>query len=176
MAKKEFKTPTITGYFDVKEFALSKPREQWAIKSEGAQITFSYSTDTAPTWNPTAKQYTNKEGKVKYQTRIKIGSKCVWYNESKQIVPKPLNSELNGKQYEVMIIGNDLGVASEPMKASGLWAQAIMFKERQRNFFDEVEGFGSEEPNVVSEPTQAQAQAQAQASEQVKKYTDTLPF
>lgn len=183
MAKKNFRTDLVTGYFDVKIYNATKPREQWLTKQNGDSITFVVSLgEKTPEWtNGNIKSYTDKKGNPRQIAKVKIGASCIFYNENKERINRPDNNDLDGKRFEAFIVGTDLGQNADN-KASGLWANAIMLREVQ------VEQFGdcSFDDNATYTHTQytPQAAAAGAARQPVRqpaaipptKAADELPF
>lgn len=175
MAKKYFRTDLVTGYFDVKIYNATKPREQWLTKQNGDSITFVVSLgERMPEWaNGNIKSYKDKSGNDRQIAKIKIGGSCVFYNESKERINRPDNNYLDGKRFEAFIVGTDLG-KNDANKASGLWANAIMLREVQVEQFGDC-NFG-DNATQYTPPTAAAPIAQQPAAIPPTKAADVLPF
>lgn len=178
MAKKTFRTDLVTGYFDVKIYNATKPREQWLTKQNGDSITFVVSLgERTPEWtNGNVKSYTDKNGNPRQIAKVKIGASCVFYNESKERINRPDNNDLDGKRFEAFIVGTDLG-QNVDNKASGLWANAIMIREVQVEQFGDC-SFGVSQyapPTAAADPI-AQQPVQQPAAIPPTKAADELPF
>lgn len=174
--KRQFKTPLVSGYFDVKIYNASKPREQWLVKQDGDTITFNASLGTnTPEWvGDNIKSYTNKQGQQANMARVKIGSSCIFYNDKKQKIARPCNNDLNGRKYEAFIAGTDLG--HNEQKASGLWANAIMIREVEVAAFGDDDNFDN--ATQYTPPTAAPiAQQPVQPTQPIQQQAaDKLPF
>lgn len=160
--KRTFKTNKVEGYFDCRIYNATKPREQWLLKGDNDTISFIVSkTDDLAFAGENIKTYTDKNGNTRQIVRIKISCNCRFYDEHKNQVPRPTIKALDGKRFECYINGTDLGLNNGQMKANGLWASAVMFKELQFDDFNNVD-FG--------EPQQEQEQ------EQEQQFNGNLPF
>ena len=151
--KRTFKTNKVEGYFDCRIYNASKPREQWLLKGDNDTISFIVSrADNLEFAGENIKEYTDKNGNVRQLVRIKISNNCRFYDEHKNQVPRPTIKALDGKRFECYINGTDLGRDNEAMKANGLWASAILFKEIQFDDFSDID-FG--EPQQPQQPQQS---------------------
>lgn len=165
-------TDLLEGYFDVKIYQDGKPREQWRMKADDDNITFSFITREAGEFSQFAKQFTNKDGEQMHRVTFKIGRNCHWYNERAEQVERPSSAELDGKRFRVkMVYRALLPDPNNDKSPRGYWASAIMFKECQSNPFmpmDEVGGF--QQP----QQPQPQQQPQQQPPQNVQAFFDAL--
>lgn len=158
------------GFFWVKEYMPNVPANQQPIIGEGKtiKIRLSWPADQVPEelkqYPEELKQYTTKDGAARVSTRIKAGKFCNWYDSRGKAVIKPLNTELDGKRYQLKIdfVYKEKNPTNH-LAPSGFWANAIMFKldARECNFtpFDELD----DEENTASAPVQQAAAPAAQA-------------
>ena len=150
--KRTFKTAKVEGYFDCRIYNASKPREQWLLKGDNDTISFIVSkADNLEFAGENIKEYIDKNGNARQLVRIKVSSNCRFYDEHKNQVPRPTIKALDGKRFECYINGTDLGRDNGQMKANGLWASAILFKEIQFDDFNAID-FG--EPQQPQQPQQ----------------------
>ena len=162
MAKETRVTDTLTGWFDVKVYNERVSRENWKMKGEDDQIaftvTFAAGDTAAVPFAAHGKPYTDGSGNPRLRVNFKIGTRCTWYDEQAQPIAKPLNSVLDGRQYECVIQYSTLdGDQANPKSPRGYWANAIQLREVQRNPFTAMPGAAPvpPQPDVV-QPNTAQ--------------------
>lgn len=130
---------SLQGYFDVRDFNAKKPREQWAIKGNDTTISFGVKYETLPDeFKQYAKPYTDRNGNQRYIVRFKIGANCKWFDKTGTVTPRPDNTYLDGKPFEVTIQYATLNGDPTKKEASGYWCNAIMFREVNTNPFDGI--------------------------------------
>lgn len=171
MAKKTKVTDTLTGWFDVKVYNERIARENWKMKGEDDQITFTVTFaagDTAAVpFAEHGKPYADGSGNPRLRVNFKIGTRCTWYDEQAQPIAKPSNSQLDGRQYECVIQYSTLdGDPTNPKSPRGYWANAIQLREVQRNPFTVMPGAAPVPPQPVTVPQQQQQQPQYQQQQQ----------
>lgn len=167
--KRTFKSNKVEGYFDCRIYNATKPREQWLLKGDNDTISFIVSrADNLEFAGENIKAYTDKNGTARQLVRVKVSSNCRFYDEHKNQVPRPTIKALDGKRFECYINGTDLGKNNGQMKANGLWASAILFKEVQIDDFSNID-FGDEPvPQQPQQPVLQQPQQQG--------FSGDLPF
>jgi len=156
----------LRGYFDVKVYS-TKPREQRPVKGNDEVITFGVKFQDKPeAFADYARPYTDKKGNEAYFVQFKVSNNCKWFDKNGRSVPRPDNTYLDGKQFEVMIQYAQLNGDAGKMEARGYWCNAIMYKEISENPF---EGMSLEE-----EPVESKAEAY-EAQEEAKSAPATVP-
>lgn len=158
-------TDTLTGWFDVKVYNERVSRENWKLKGEDDNIaftvTFAAGDTAAMHFAAHGKPYTDGSGNPRLRVNFKIGTRCTWFNELAQPIAKPLNSVLDGKQYECVIQYSTLdGDPTNPKSPRGYWANAIQLREVQRNPFTAMPGAVPVPPQPAAVPQQQQQQPQ----------------
>ena len=163
MAKETRVTDTLTGWFDVKVYNERIARENWKLKGEDDNIaftvTFAAGDTAAMPFAAHGKPYTDGSGNPRLRVNFKIGTRCTWFDERAQPIAKPLNSVLDGKQYECIIQYSTLdGDPANPKSPRGYWANAIQLREVQRNPFTAMPGAAPvpPQPASVQQPQQPQ--------------------
>lgn len=165
MAKETRVSDTLTGWFDVKVYNERIARENWKLKGEDDQIaftvTFAAGDTAAMPFAAHGKPYTDGSGNPRLRVNFKIGTRCTWFDEQAQPIAKPLNSLLDGKQYECIIQYSTLdGDPTNPKSPRGYWANAIQLREVQRNPFTAMPGAAPIPPQPAAVPQQSQYQPQ----------------
>lgn len=131
-------TEKLTGFFNVRKYKEGKPREQWAMLSDGENITFNTVFHDLPAdFQQFAKEYTDASGNRRWRVSFKITPRCRWYDHNAEAVDRPTNSELDGKRYNARISYNVV-IPSNPddtKAARGFWANAIQYEEYIDNPF-----------------------------------------
>ena len=180
MAKELKLTQTLSGWFDVKVYNERIARENWKLKGEDDQIaftvTFAAGDTAALPFAAHGKPYTDGSGNPRLRVNFKIGTRCDWFDEQAQPIAKPLNSVLDGKQYECIIQYSTLdGDPANPKSPRGYWANAIQLREVQRNPFTAMPGAAPvppmpQQPQQYQQPQPAQPQYQQQQQPQQPQY------
>ena len=180
MAKELKLTQTLSGWFDVKVYNERIARENWKLKGEDDQIaftvTFAAGDTAALPFAAHGKPYTDGSGNPRLRVNFKIGTRCDWFDEQAQPIAKPLNSVLDGKQYECVIQYSTLdGDPANPKSPRGYWANAIQLREVQRNPFTAMPGAAPvppmpQQPQQYQQPQPAQPQYQQQQQPQQPQY------
>ena len=165
MAKETKVSDTLTGWFDVKVYNERIARENWKLKGEDDQIaftvTFAAGDTAAQPFAAHGKPYADNNGNNRLRVNFKIGNRCTWFDEQAQPIAKPLNSVLDGKQYECIIQYSTLdGDPTNPKSPRGYWADAIQLREVQRNPFTVMPGAAPVPPQPAAVPQQQQPQFQ----------------
>ena len=173
-------TDTLTGWFDVKVYNERIARENWKLKGEDDNIaftvTFAAGDTAAMPFAAHGKPYTDGSGNPRLRVNFKIGTRCTWFDERAQPIAKPLNSALDGKQYECVIQYSTLdGDPTNPKSPRGYWANAIQLREVQRNPFTAMPGAAPvppmpQQPQQYQQPQPAQPQYQQQQQPQQPQY------
>ena len=185
MAKELKLTQTLSGWFDVKVYNERIARENWKLKGEDDQIaftvTFAAGDTAALPFAAHGKPYTDGSGNPRLRVNFKIGTRCDWFDEQAQPIAKPLNSVLDGKQYECIIQYSTLdGDPANPKSPRGYWANAIQLREVQRNPFTAMPGAAPvppmpQQPQQYQQPQPAQPQYQQQQQPQQPQYQQPQP-
>lgn len=178
MTKKVIKLENV--HFNVRRYAANVAYKDQQILSEQDQISLGIVCD--PENVPAEMQgsefvvpYEDKEGKQKMRAKIKIGVLCEWYNEKHKRIDKPLNADLEAKQWEAYVRFVEKARNPNNDKApSGFWANSIMLREKPT---DPFAGCGFDDvPSAAVNPAPIEAEAEAEpVAEPVKKDPD-LPF
>lgn len=180
MAKEQFMTKKLTGYFDVREYKEGKSREQRRLLSNTETIGFtaSFNADDAE-----LQQYlqfakpVEKNGVTRYYVSFKINYKCNWFDENAQPIERPDSSYLENKPFEVIIRyavvvpqGVFVPTPQNPIdkRARGYWANAIQFREVVTNPFAAMPGAATVPPmpQHPQQPQYQQPQPQPQQPQQ----------
>jgi hypothetical protein len=178
MAKEQFMTKKITGYFDVREYKEGKSREQRRLLSNTETIGFtvSFNADDAE-----LQQYlqfakpVEKNGVTRYYVSFKINYKCNWFDENAQPIERPDSSYLENKPFEVIIRyavvvpqGVFVPTPQNPIdkRARGYWANAIQFREVATNPFTVMAGAAPVSPMPQQQPQYQQQTQQTQQPQQ----------
>lgn len=198
---KETKIIKLTGFFSVRQYKKGVPRNEQAILPDGEQIAFIASIPfeqqpDEPAEIAAARPYGSpyeirkEDGTVikKLRLKIKIGGKyCQWYESTPNglVEHRPTNNEMDGKKYQVAIkyVFKDKK-NDNPLAASGMWANAVAFREIRQAAFDENpfgddEDFSNLTPTIDPTPTQAASPvAPGETPEQSgnEKKNGDLPF
>lgn len=151
-------TDLIEGFFDVRIYQDGKPREQWRLKNDDDNISFSCSLTKVGDFERFAKKF-EKNGETYYRVTFKIGRNCRWYNERAEAVARPSNESLDGKRFAAKVQYREVIPEDMSGKAPrGYWVSAIMFKAIDDNPFTAMEGSSDycakkneEEPDNVRE-------------------------
>ena len=132
------KLTKIEGYFDVRIYNATLPREQWAIKSNNDIISFVARDVQLPEGKEFSKAITRPDGTTYSLCKFKIGKNCKYYDGHAKAIERPQPAELDGKRFEVNLVYNVLPKdEKQPTKACGLWVDAIMLREIEANPFAE---------------------------------------
>jgi len=194
---KEEKTIKLTGFFSVRQYKKGVPRNEQAILADDQQIAFIASIPFEPQPDEPAEitaarpygspyEIIKDDGTVikKLRLKIKIGSKyCQWFEampDGTMRKHRPENTEMDGKKYQVVAKYTYKEKKSDDsLSASGMWANAIAFREVTQSAFDENpfgdEDFSNVPPVVNPAPTQAAMPETPEQSGNEKKDGD-LPF
>lgn len=135
----------ITGWFDVRIYNERISRENWKIKGEDDQISFTATFDAASKeaaqFAAHGRPYTDGNGNQRVRVTFKIGVRCRWFDETAQAVPRPRNADLDGKKFEVSIQYNEIAAdPNNPKAPRGYWVDAIQFREAVTNPFTAMTG------------------------------------
>lgn len=173
MAKETKVSDTLTGWFDVKVYNERIARENWKLKGEDDQIaftvTFAAGDAAAVPFAAHGKPYTDGSGHPRLRVNFKIGTRCTWFDEQAQPIAKPLNSVLDGRQYECVIQYSTLdGDPANPKSPRGYWANAIQLREVQRNPFTAMPGAAPMPPQPAAVPQQPQQHQQLRQPQQTQ--------
>lgn len=138
-------TDQLTGYFDVRVYNERIPKENWKLKGNEDNITFGTSLAAddprVKDFAEFGKPYTDKNGNQRVRVNFKIGGRCRWYDEQAQLMAKPDNADLDGKQYEAVIQYNTLHAdPANPKKPRGYWVNQIQIREVMSNPFSAMGG------------------------------------
>lgn len=173
MAKEQFMTKKLTGFFDVREYKEGKSREQRRLLSNTETIGFTVSFNAD---DPEFQQYlqfakpVEKNGATRFYVSFKINYKCNWFDENAQPTERPDSSYLENKPFEVIMRyvvvipqGVFVPTPQNPIdkRAKGFWVNAIQFREAQANPFTAMVG-ASPVPPMPQHPQPAQPQYQQQ--------------
>lgn len=139
MTKKVIKIDN--AHFNVRRYAANVEYKNQQILSEQDQISIGLVCN--PNEIPEELQgsqflvpFTGKDGSQKLKAKFKIGVFCEWYDETQQKIGKPLNAELEAKQWEAYISYTEKPRNPANDKApSGLWVNAIMLREKPSSPF-----------------------------------------
>lgn len=147
MAKEQFMTKKLTGYFDVREYKEGKSREQRRLLSNMETIGFTVSFDADDAELQQYLQFAKpveKNGVTRYYVSFKINYKCNWFDENAQPTDRPDSSYLENKPFEVIMRyavvvpqGVFVPTPQNPIdkRAKGYWVNAIQFREAEINPF-----------------------------------------
>lgn len=163
---KENKKTRVTGYFSVRAYKKGVPTKEQAIIAEGGQIAFIANIGAvAQAGEPayiaelrqhgTPYEFTKEDGtKVqKIRVKFKIGKFCEWFGGV-----KPANADLDGKRFDAVIQYQHREKKSDnPLSPSGLWANAIAFREIRRSAFESDPFENEEEQGVIPAAPSASA-------------------
>lgn len=135
----------ITGWFDVRVYNERVSRENWKLKGDDDNISFTATFDAgsqeAQQFSAHGKPYTDNAGNNRVRVTFKIGGRCRWYDQQAQPCAKPTNAELDGKKFEASIQYNELaGDVNNPKAPRGYWVNAIQFREADINPFTAMVG------------------------------------
>lgn len=150
-------TDLLSGFFNVRKYQEGKPRDQWKIKADDDNISFSAVVADAGKFSQFAKPFMNREGEQLYRVTFKIGCNCRWYDDTASQVARPANADLDGKRFTAKIQYNTLVPADPNGKAArGYWVNAIMFRQEDANPFAAMEGSANYVPlqQPVQQPMQ----------------------
>ena len=175
MAKETKVSDILTGWFDVKVYNERIARENWKLKGEDDQIaftvTFAAGDTAAMPFAAHGKPYTDGSGHPRLRVNFKIGKRCTWFDEQARPIAKPLNSSLDGKQYECVIQYSTLdGDPTNPKSPRGYWANAIQLREVQRNPFSVMPVAAPMPPQPVAAPMPPQPADVPQQQQQQPQY------
>ena len=173
MARELKLTQTLTGWFDVRVYNERIARENRQIKGEndniGFTVTFAAGDPAAVAFATHGKPYADANGNHRLRVNFKIGRNCRWFDEKAEPVAKPSNTDLDGKQFEVVMQYNELeGDPSKPLSPKGYWVDAIQFREVRQNPFAAMPGAAPvpPTPQQPQQPTTQPAQPQYQNQQQ----------
>ena len=179
MAREQFMTKKLTGYFDVREYKEGKSREQRRLLSNtetiGFTVTFNADDAELQQYLQFAKPV-EKNGATRYYVSFKINYKCNWFDENAQPTERPDSSYLENKPFEVIMRyavvvpqGVFVPTPQNPIdkRARGYWANAIQFREAVTNPFTAMPG-AAPVPPIPQHPQQTQ-QPQYQQQQQTQQ-------
>lgn len=152
MEKKEFLTEKMTGFFGVRIYKEGTPKENQKIKGDDEQIDFNVVYSSNPeNFSRFAKNYKNKDGEDRWRVTFKIGTNARWFDGNAQPICKPLNTDLDGKRWDVRIQGVELVPDDMSGKsARGYWANAIQASEHVDNPFTPFSGGVAMTPDNIT--------------------------
>jgi hypothetical protein len=132
------KLTKIEGYFDVRIYNATLPREQWQVKSANDVIAFVSKNLELTEGGEFLKTIEKQDGSTYTLAKFKIGKNCKFYDSHAKAIERPQPAELDGKRFEVNLVYNVLPKdEKQPTKACGLWVDAIMLHEIEANPFAE---------------------------------------
>lgn len=179
MAKEQFMTNTLMGYFDVREYKEGKSREQRRLLSNTETIGFTVSFDANDAELQQYLQFAKpveKNGITRYYVSFKINHKCNWFDENALPTERPVSVYLENKPFEVIMRyavvvpqGVFVPTPQNPIdkRARGYWVDAIQFREVQQNPFAAMPG-AAPVPPMPQQPQQQQYhQPQPQPQQQI---------
>ena len=178
MAKEQFMTKKLTGYFDVREYKEGKSREQRRLLSNTETIGFTVSFNADDSELQQYLQFAKpveKNGVTRYYVSFKINYKCNWFDENAQQTDRPDSSYLENKPFEVIMRyavvipqGVFVPTPQNPIdkRAKGYWVNAIQFREVLTNPFAAMAGAATVPPMPKQKPQQQQQQQPQQQQQQ----------
>lgn len=175
MARELKLTQTLTGWFDVKVYNERIARENWKIKGEDDNIsfgvTFAAGDPAAVEFSTHGKPYADSNGNPRLRVNFKIGPRCDWFDEQARPISKPLNSVLDGRQYECVIQYSTLdGDPTNPKSPRGYWVNAIQLREVRQNPFAAMPGAAPVPPMPQPQQPPIPQQQQQQYQQQQQQY------
>lgn len=166
-------TEKLTGWFDVKVYNDRQPRENWKLKADEDNISFTTTFEQCPpALQEFSKQYQDSIGNTRHRVTFKIGSRCNWFDANAQPVQRPSNADLDGRRFEVRIQYNTVR-PTDPNNAKaprGYWANAVQFREVQDNPFAAFDAQPVPQPAPFAAPQQTVGATRDFAQQQWDEY------
>lgn len=149
-------TPKISGIFNCRKYDQTgkRPYEQRELMADTDNVTFSTTfgmneipeclqgaTDNMkPIVSRKEREDAEHDGRQpqadRVAVRFKIGQRTNWFDKNAKPCARPTNEELDGKRFMVQLdfVKREKDPAN-PLKASGLWVNSIMYAEITNNPF-----------------------------------------
>lgn len=130
-------TKNIAGYFNVRIYNETKPKEKWQIKGEDDTITFTtcFFHECPDEFKTYAKEG-EKDGEKRFYVTFKIGSRAKWYDSKGQLIAKTLNADLENKKFDCRFRYVQLDPQPNSTKgARGYWVDSVQIAEFVDNPF-----------------------------------------
>lgn len=172
-------TPKISGIFDCRKYDQSgkKQHDQREMLADSDNITFSalfpanqvpevFTTNgtlddfARPKTSKRERETAEREGREAVldvvSVKFKIGSNCKWFDRFAKPMSRPTNAELEANRFDVQLdFTKKEKDATNPLKPSGYWVNAIMIKPIENNPFTE-QAFDNDEVDDDPEPETAE--------------------
>lgn len=156
MANKINLTNWMEGWFNVRQFNEKIARENWKLKGEDENITFTTSLNLDDPQCDNFKKFgkiaETDSGQV-LRVTFKIGGRCRWYNTDGQEMAKPQNSQLDGRKWRVVLQYSEVSPTNSLLSPRGYWAHAILVEEMDTNPFALFCSNIDVAPAAATEPT-----------------------